>query len=286
MIIFICGIVLALAAFICLGIYQKESYTYAWKVRKLQLISIVPLALGIMISTIKFVPTGYTGILTTFGKVESQTLKAGLNFTAPWQKVIKMDNRTQKQVVETEAFSSDIQQVNVIVTLNYSIDKATAQNLYSNVGTEYVTTILTPRALEDIKTVFSGYTAEELISSRIELSESIYDVVSDDVSEYGIKVSGVSIEDIDFTDAFTDAVEAKQVATQNKLTAETKQAQLTLEAQAEADRKIISAKAEAEANKVISSSITPELISMKEAEARLKHGWITVQGADSVVAKE
>lgn len=46
------------------------------------------------------------------------------------------------------------------------------------------------------------------------------------------------------------------------------------------------AQAEAEANKVKASSITDNLIRMKEAEARLQHGWITVQGADAVVKEE
>ena len=44
-----------------------------------------------------------------------------------------------------------------------------------------------------------------------------------------------------------------------------------------------SARAEAEANRTIAASITPELISMKEAEARLVHGWVTVHGTDTVV---
>ena len=43
------------------------------------------------------------------------------------------------------------------------------------------------------------------------------------------------------------------------------------------------AKAEAESNKIVSESITDELIRMKEAEARNKFGWVTVQGADTVV---
>ena len=42
-------------------------------------------------------------------------------------------------------------------------------------------------------------------------------------------------------------------------------------------------KAEAESNRVISSSITDELIHMKEAEARLKFGWVTTTGASTVV---
>ena len=56
-------------------------------------------------------------------------------------------------------------------------------------------------------------------------------------------------------------------------------------AQTAADVELIEAKAEAEANRVIAQSITPELIQMKEAEARLEHGWVTVQGADSVVVR-
>ena len=54
-------------------------------------------------------------------------------------------------------------------------------------------------------------------------------------------------------------------------------------AQSKADVQLIEARAEAEANRTIAASITPELISMKEAEARLVHGWVTVHGTDTVV---
>ena len=50
----------------------------------------------------------------------------------------------------------------------------------------------------------------------------------------------------DFTDAFTNAVEAKQVAAQNKLKAQTEQEQATMEEEARAKRAIITANAEAE----------------------------------------
>lgn len=234
--------------------------------------------IALIISTVSFVPTGYTGILTSFGKVENRTVQAGLNIIAPWQKVVKMDNRTQKQSIATSAFSSDIQQVDVAVTLNYRIDQNTAQTLYATVGTGYYDTVLYPRALESVKTVFAGYSAEALVANRSNLGQEIADMITTDVSGYGIEISGVSIEDLDFTDAFTDAVEAKQVATQNKLTAETEQAQLTMEAEAEASRQVIAAEAEAEIlqiqaeaakyagekeaemNKKLAESLTPELV--------------------------
>ena len=65
-----------------------------------------------------------------------------------------------------------------------------------------------------------------------------------------------------------------------KVEAETK----LIQAQNDAEIEITKASAEAEANRVIAESITEELIRMKEAEARLEHGWVTVQGADSVIA--
>ena len=196
------------------------------------------------------VPAGHTGILTTFGKVEDRILTEGLNWKSPFQKVIKMDNRTQKKVEEFQAFSSDIQEVNIMLAVNYSINQETAQNLYRTVGVEYYTNIVYPRLLESTKSVFSSYTAEQLIGNRENLSNEIKDLVIPDVTRYGVIISDISVQDIDFTDAFTNAVEAKQVAAQDKLTAETKQAQLTMEAEQEAHRQVIKAQADAEQAKI------------------------------------
>lgn len=196
------------------------------------------------------VPAGHTGILTTFGKVEDRILTEGLNWKSPFQKVIKMDNRTQKKVEEFQAFSSDIQEVNIMLAVNYSINQETAQNLYRTVGVEYYTNIVYPRLLESTKSVFSSYTAEQLIGNRENLSNEIKELVIPDVARYGIIISDISVQDIDFTDAFTNAVEAKQVAAQDKLTAETKQAQLTMEAEQEAQRQVIKAQADAEQAKI------------------------------------
>ena len=196
------------------------------------------------------VPTGYTGIVTTFGKVEGYTFDAGFHIKSPFQKVIKMDNRTQKAVETLQAFSSDIQQVDISIAVNYSIDQTTAERLYKTVGQEYYTKILYPRLMENTKSVFSKYTAEMLIAYREQLSSEITSLVVADVASYGITVSSISVQDIDFTDAFTNAVEAKQVAQQNKLTAETEQAQLTMQAEQEAARQVIKANADAEQAKI------------------------------------
>ena len=232
------------------------------------------------------VDTGYTAIVTTFGKVEDYTLEAGFHFKSPFQKIILMDNREQKTTFATQAFSSDIQQVDVQGSINYNINKQTAMNLFKDVGVNYYNTIVNPRMQENLKAVFSKYTAEELISSRDKLSVEIRESLSNEMSSYGINIISVSIENIDFTDAFTEAVEAKQVAQQSKLKAETEQAQRTMEAQQGAEREKIAAEAkanvqkieadatayairtkaeaEAEANRLVAESLTDELINYTE----------------------
>ena len=223
-----------------------------------------------VISCIGIVPTGYTGILTTFGAVEERTLSPGINFMSPWQDVVTMDNRTQKVQIEASAFSSDIQQVDILLSVNYCIDQTTARELYRTVGRNYYENIMYPRIQENLKAVFSQYTAENLVAQREFLSDSVKELTVNDMESYGITIVSVAIEDIDFTDAFTNAVEAKQVAAQNKLTAETEQAQKTMEANAAAERAIIAANAQAEQD-IIAAQADLEVVKI-QADAALYAG--------------
>ena len=65
----------------------------------------------VICSCLSTVPTGHTGILTTFGKVEDVSLPNGVNVHAPWQNVITMSNKEQKDSGSGIAFSKDIQEV-------------------------------------------------------------------------------------------------------------------------------------------------------------------------------
>ncbi len=215
--------------------------------------------LTVALCTVK-VPTGHTGVVVTFGKVENYTLDSGVHFKAPWQSVIKMDNRIQKQTVSLSAFSKDIQEVNMIYTVNYQISKNEAMTIYSTIGKEYYSTVISPSVMEAVKTVTAKYTAEELITDRTRLAMGIEGELGNALSKYNIELVSTSIEDIDFTDAFTDAVEAKQVAQQNKLRAETEAETKIIEANAEAEVKRIEADAEAYVNETTSESLTPEIL--------------------------
>ena len=279
-------IIMAIAAvivlFVALG-YEKDGSILRWKAKSRQWISLLGLLL-VIFGCFSSVPTGHTGIVTTFGKVEENTFEAGVNLKSPVQKVILMDNRNQKATIELACFSSDIQEVSIVYSLNYQIRKENAQIIYRTIGSNYFDTVISPRIQESVKVIVAKFKAETLVSERSKFSAEIQANLTEALSKFNIEVISTSVEDMDFTEAFTTAVEAKQVAEQNKLKAITEQEQKVLEAEAAAKQKVIAATAdaetakiaadagryakeqEAEGNRKLQESITDELIRYKETE--------------------
>lgn len=269
MIPFLLAIIAVLATAVCFFLLRRKTVL---------VLGLAAAALLTLMSCVVTVPTGHTGVVTTFGRVENYTLDAGVHMVKPWQQVVKMDNRVQKQTVKLACFSSDIQEVNMSYTINYQIRKADAMTLYSTVGVDYYNTVVAPNIAESVKVATARYTAEELVGMRDELANDIEVILSQKLEQYNIELVSTSIEDMDFTDAFTDAVEAKQVAQQNKLRAQTEAEQRVIEANAAAEVKKVEAdaeayevlaraEAEAEANRMISESLTPELIDYNYARS-------------------
>lgn len=242
-------------------------------------LTVISGVMGIVLSVLLLlsickVPTGHTGVVTSYGRVENYTYDSGIHLKAPWKKVVKMDNRVQKKSLEMSCFSSDIQEVRLVYTVNYQIDKNNAMTIYSTIGTDYFDTVMTPNISEVVKVVTARYTAENLVGNRNKLAEAIEQELADRLLDFNIELVSTSIEDMDFTDAYTNAVEAKQVAQQNKLKAQTQAEQKVVEAKAnadvarekakgEADAKRIAAEAEAEANKKIAASLDEKVLKNK-----------------------
>lgn len=234
------------------------------------------------------VDAGHVGIVDHFGSVRDEAMQPGFHLTHFFEKVVQVDARTQKESIQLEAFSADIQQVVIDTAINFNISASMAGTLYKTIGMNYVETLIKPRLLENTKAVIGGYTAETLVINREDISNQVLAKMQSDLEKYGIVVTVISIENIDFTDAFENAVEAKQVATQEKQRAKTMQEQQTMEAQQAAEREKIKAdaaaeilkinadaeaysikakaEAEAEANRKIAESITDKLIDYTQAQ--------------------
>ena len=221
----------------------------------------VVLAIVIMVaSCISTVPTGHTGILTTFGRVEDRNLPEGMNFHAPWQNITTMTNKEQIFTEKNVCFSADLQEVAYTYTVKYSLLPSSAPTIYKTVGTDYFNILIKPQVNNAIKAEFGLVEAENMTELRTQLQAKINETVKAFATQYGIELS-VVIDDFDFSDAYTNAIEAKQVAEQEALRDKTQQQMETERARQQAERakiqaendaaiREINANAEAEAAKI------------------------------------
>lgn len=266
MIFLIIGIILTLVLYVVLG-FSKYGTKLEWRRQKKQFAAL----LGLVVIVFGFftqIPAGHTGIVVTFGNVENFTLEAGLHVKLPWQNVVIMDNRAQKRQIQMACFSSDIQDVAVSYSINYQINKENAQEIYKTIGIDYYSVVMEPRIQEAVKSVIAKYSAENLIAAREELSNQINDILVEELANYNIVLINTAVENLDFSDAFTNAVEEKQVAEQQKLKAQIEQSQLNIEAEAAAEREVIAANADAEVTKI--QADVAQYAGEKEAEANRK----------------
>lgn len=269
------------------------------------------IAVGAVICTER-VHTGYVGVVYSAKGVEQQTISQGWHFMSPLKHVSEFPI-TQQRVV----FSNSPSDYGTKEHADWHIDApANGGTIAINLTVNYN---FLPEHVVELYTKFGGMDGESLMESKIQndiiayVKEvtpqfSVMQIYSDDragvnaaitnylneklTAEYGINVSSALIVDAQPDDTLMQKIRAKEQAKQdaeiaelNKQTALAQAETDKVKAQTEADVKMIEAQAEADANKVLSESITPELIQMKEAEARLKHGWVTVQGADTIVTK-
>lgn len=276
----------------------------------------------ITLSSCKRVGQGEVGVVWTMKNgVQDEVLAPGLHFESPWTKV-KTYPVSQQQLIlsnnpsdygkkEHEDWHVDapadggMVKLNMTVNYNFIADRVT--QLYTKFngmdGDSIVDSMVQNSIIAYIKEVTPEYTVMDIYSDkRAEVSKNITEYLNNRLTEeYGINVASALIIDVQLDDTLQAKIQAKEQAKQDaekaeldrktaaaqaevsKVNAEADAEVQKIKAEAEAEKTRIAAQAEADANAMINSSITENLIRMKEAEARLKHGWVTVQGAQAVV---
>ncbi len=230
-------------------------------------IVIVVLLLIVAISSVSIVPAGHTGVVVTLGKVNEGVLQEGLHFKIPFiQQVVQIDNRIVKLEVNTEAFSKDLQTVSTTLAINYRVDTSKSYSIYKNIGANYETVSVTPAVNEVLKAITAKYTAEESVTNRNLISDGLVKGLNDKLNEIGLYVTDVNIINFDFSEAFINAIEEKQVAQQKLLKAETEKQTAITNAEADAETIRIKAEAEAAANDVLNKSLTDQIIENNKIE--------------------
>lgn len=261
---------------------------------------------------IEKIPVGYEGVVYSMsGGVKDETLQQGWHLVAPTKKVKEFTVGNEQLILtkdkregssKNESFrvaTSDNASIAISFQMSYRFipDKVidTYKKFKGMDGEAIVNNRVKTVLKSTVSEVTTDYSLMDLYSgNRSEINNKLTDYLNDKFNkQYGIEVIDASIIDVhpdkQLKTAINNRIEAQQKADQAKAEQETAKVEAEtklIKAQNEAEIAIAKADGEAQANERLSSSITPELIAMKEAEARLKHGWVTVEGAGTVVTKD
>lgn len=260
-------------------------------------------------STVR-VPAGYCAVLYNMrGGIEGNVLSQGWHLKSPTVKttlysvsleqsyLTKGSNGDSKNDDSFSASSSEGKAIQIDLTYTYQYSSDKVADLFTRFrgqsGKEVRDSFIKPNIISWTKEVVANYKVSDILGSeRANVNTALTKYLNKKFEQYGIAISNVSLINITVDKKTQEAINAKITAQQkaetqainNKTAIEKAKADAEVqktEAQAKADAQLIESKSEAEANKKLSSSITDELIRMKEAEARLKHGWVTISGSDT-----
>lgn len=219
----------------------------------------------IVLTPIVIVDAGHRGVLMQFGKVQGQILGEGLHLIVPLVNTVKtLSVRVQKQESSAEASSKDLQDVFTDVALNWHIVPQEVNLIFQQIGDEasVVDRVINPAVEEVLKAVMAQYTAEEIITKRGEVKAAVDDLLTTRLSSYHIAVDDISLVHVHFSERFSDAVEAKQIAEQDAKRADF----IALKAIKEAEAKVNLAKGEAEAQRLVRQTLNAQLLQKQAIE--------------------
>lgn len=224
---------------------------------------------------------GTTALHMRLGHIVSENKVAGAYFKIPFlDKIVYIDNRVQKTLIETTGLTKDLQYVAIGLAINYRVDDA--MKLFTMVGEDYLNIVIDPFTHESMKAIVARYTAEDLIRLRNEACAALIPDLMKRLSGLNIALVDINFVHLDFSPDFIHAVEEKQIAEQTaktakNLTEKVREEQEQLKIRTDAEVYTIRAKAEAEAYslKIQKDAATKELIELKKLDvlARAIKTW-------------
>lgn len=259
------GIILILLTVVCIAIYVKQKAKHENKaLSKITIILALVFALGIFIVPPSFhtVETGEVAVVKHLGQAK-EVRTAGTYFNL-WitDKYQTYDAKVQNVSIETAAYSSDAQTMNIQMNLQYQILSDKVLEIANQYGSlDALNVRIQAIAIEKTKATLSSHKAMDIIANRAAMSPAVEEEVRQAVGqEYYVNIVSVVLTNIDFSDAFETAVEEKMIAEQQQLKSEYENQTKVAKAEAEAKAKVVEAEAEAKANELLEKTLTDKIL--------------------------
>jgi regulator of protease activity HflC (stomatin/prohibitin superfamily) len=211
------------------------------------------------------VDAGHVLVVRQFGEIVGQR-GDGFQTIAPWQTAEDVSTQVESQRFQMDdragasgdviqsgpAISEETQPVYAVVTLNYRVSDQAVQELYTDVGSTFFDKVVAPRVFQVFKNETVKFKSVAVAPNREQIRGAVQAELDRQLAGFSIDVVDFLINDLDFPEEFTAAIERKQVATQDALAAQQKVAQSKAEAQQEIER----ARGQAQAQRLRANALT------------------------------
>lgn len=225
------------------------------------------LLLVLLVSSVRVVPVGHA--LVIFNTVTKSFRLAPQGVTVVWPVISqtqmydlrrieytmsKATGEGRRAEVDDSLWSPTQEglQVGIDITVWHHLDPQRLTDIHQKIGPSYEDKIIRPAVRSIIRMVISEYGVMEVYSAkRAIIQDEINVKLKQLVEKDGFVIDEVVLRDVRFTDEFTKAIEAKQIAQQSA-----EQMKYVLEKeQREAERKVIEATGRAKAIETINEAL-------------------------------
>jgi len=208
-------------------------------------------------------------LVKTLGQINPDVYTEWLHRKTPFiGRVVTISTRSKKLEDATTASTNDLQSIGISVVFTYQTTKEWVTEIFRRFGDDdmVASNVAIPSMKESVRSVIAKYKADELITKRAEVSSLIQDKLQNKLNEFWLLVTDINIQDVTFSPAFNDSIEAKVKAEQDAL-AKRNELEKT---KYEAEQQVVRAKAEAETIRIqaeaIKSQWGSEYVQMKWIE--------------------
>lgn len=191
----------------------------------------------------------------------------GLNIVAPWNDVIIFDIEEQ-QIEETmDVLSKDGLSISIDVSLRFRPKPEQIGYLYRAFRNNYIESLIRPELRSAVRQIIGQYSPEELYATkRQEIETKIQTSISKTLDENHVQLKALLFRSIKLPAMIKTAIEQKLSAEQEAQ----KYEYILDKEQKEVERRRIDAEGKAKANKILSASITNNILREKGISATIE----------------
>lgn len=235
------------------------------------IVAVFVLVIGIVLSNSTFltIQAGEAGVLfRKFGEGldKDNVYQQGFHVVAPWNTMFIYNVKEQTAEESMSVLDKNGLTVKVDVTVRFNPFQSKIGYIHERFGIGFVQILVIPEVRSAVRQVMGRYSAEEIYSTkRAEVELAIINQAESTLSgsENNIKMNALLMREVTLPENIKNAIESKLRQEQEALAYRFR---LDRE-RSEAERKQIAAEGEATANKIVSQSLTPNLLKMRGIEA-------------------